>query len=554
MSKDNVYDEDSDEITIICNTDSDEDYIDVFKTGLFPHYHSRQVSDNLEYLDNNRTNDSIFEPYVHLQSVQESISLQESIEQEQELKLQDDPLEVTNEDNYTLHEDTLNNYERIGRNIISPKNLWHIAPIVGEYDQNEGKIKITGSYNIGDIDIFIIYQENDNKYVKTFSVKERKLFTIYLDNLKPNKEYKVNWYIRSSYICIFRHVIKTGKLDKILFVSCDMPETEVKDSIWTRIDNCINNGMKNRPITIMHIGNQIYGDKIYNKCLDENIINENTITQMYLDRYANTFIPHYYSLANAHNIMTWNDHDITSNIVCDLITSNKEVPILKGAKNAYKLVQENLHTKVTFVKDKCWVKLLEDNLTCIVIETITSDITIDLIIAIIELAIKKYNSNKMIIIFSSTPLPKPKGKSGYLYNKFYGNNKFLPKDELRMLYEYILDWIEVDRFNRDVIITGGDLKFGCIGTVMRNETQFTIFSASPVTAQPGIESVLACIGIKGVHNIGGAIKLYINDDQTKARRCYVELFLGTNSCNKLIPTIHYSNNILPKNIWSLFKT
>ena len=53
----------------------------------------------------------------------------------------------------------LQNYEIIGQNHIDPKSLWLVAPIVGMvYD---GQVAITGVYDVGDIDIVVIYQCSD---------------------------------------------------------------------------------------------------------------------------------------------------------------------------------------------------------------------------------------------------------------------------------------------------------------------------------------------------------------------------------------------------------
>ena len=303
--------------------------------------------------------------------------------------------------------------------------------------------------------------------------------------------------------------------------------------------------LSSKPLTIFHVGNQIYANKIYRQSMNLSDIDTN---KKYLELYKNTFMSKYNILANNQNIMTLNDGDIGTQTICNLINPEpEETHVMEIGKQMYRKIQESLHINTLFVIERCWIKNVGEGLVMVNIETVSGDLQVDKIIDTIDLAINKYQPNRLIINFSKIPLPSPKGRSGYIYKKIWGRGKFWNKQELSILYNYILSWIDMNRTERDVVIVGGDHLFGGIGTVMRGNSQFSIIITGPVTAQPGLGALLAACGIDGVHEINSNIRLYMT--QVAPRRCYASLFIGTNRHCKMIPDIHYSRSVLPKNTW-----
>jgi len=444
-------------------------------------------------------------------------------------------LPVYKKNHENLSQEEIDKYIRMNKKLIlDPKIIWFIIPIVGEY--HEGKLNITACFDKSDQDIAIIYKSTNHTSGIWIRCIEKNTFTITLENLKPDTEYEVDWYLKNNGMCIYKHQIRTGNIEKMFFVSNDNINVDSQISLWNTIQDNIMQGSKRS--SLIHIGNQIYGDDVYKHCLRNKCSIQETCN-LYLNKYSETFKERHEIYSNINNIMSWNDREITKNFVYDLISDDSdEKNVAKGAYESYKMIQENLHVNVLFVKERCWIKKYEENSVMIFIENISSDLTINEIIAIIEVAFVKYNPQNVIIMFSKVPLPPPESK---LYNFFYSNRKYFIKSDIIELYKYLLDWLSYDK-KRSLFVIGGDINYGFLGTVLREDIQFHIASPGPITNQPTIKDKIASTKLLGIHDINEDIKMFIIE--SKSRRGYVTLV--KDRYQKLIPNIHYSSCILPK--------
>lgn len=354
--------------------------------------------------------------------------------------------------------------------------------------------------------------------------------------LEADKEgvYPITWYINEK--IVFQHVITiNNQVDKIITVSCDLLEADTKHSLWDAMS------ITSRT-ALFHLGDQAYQDGSYRRCLK--VKNGPDVKkyyfQLYSNRYSETWKPHADLLANVSNYYMWDDHDIVNNIQLDKVSSD----IIDVAIEAYDAYQQYFHVEDTFLfYSFSWYKYLDNELSTVAltIDRTTKKIPLQDIFTCIEDLDKINPIKKLILCFSSAPIPHPQGFYGELYKKIIGVGKFWPEEELELLYKWLFYWMG----DREVIILGGDVHFGVHGAMRFNHLKIPILISSPITNQPCLDRHWAAKGMRGEIPLGD---MMFQCFQSKARRCFGEIDLNT-----METSIYFSRDKYPKNLIKYLK-
>lgn len=334
-------------------------------------------------------------------------------------------------------------------------------------------------------------------------------------------------------------VTVTDKPDTMYFVSCDMLEADTQPSMWDKMAKEITDNN-----VLVHCGDQAYMDGVFNAGItlqtNYGTLKNDDIVMRYGKRYYETWKTHSKILGNVSNYNLWDDHEIKNNITLDDDSLNAtEKAVRDCAVRAYEIYQESLHlNKNTIITDYCWYKFF-GNTVLLTIERTSRNIGVDEILRAIDHLTSlhgKYNVQRLILCFSSAPIPPPGGIHGDLYRCLtgdkgtYSTSKFWEFKDLQSLYTGLLSWLNFGN-NREILVVGGDLHFGVHGIVSNGTNEFSIIVCSPITNQPTPDRWLASKGIlhgdtgSGIHQITPSITF--KTLSTKARRCFGKVNLKT---------------------------
>lgn len=380
---------------------------------------------------------------------------------------------------------------------------WKLYPVVGEIVDNKASIL----YEIC-IKCVPTQVQIDNG-VKIPLVNTINGPTKIILDLKHRGIFNITWYINFS--VSYKHIINTNEVDKIIFVSCDYPEMDVKVSMWDMINQAKNN-------IIVHLGDQIYADKQYNaaKKLQKHHLkthdNDDSIKKnyyhLYANRYCETFNKRSNILANNSNYFLWDDHEITNDATINMNDNvcNMAVQCYHDYQMFFEVNNNNI------INQYCWFKYIGDILM-LAIERTSETITVEEIIDALEYLLNKNDKVKKIILcFSCAIIPPPHGVSGNFYNFIKGTGKFYNVDHLKIL----LDWLF--KCGREVILVGGDLHCSIESFYKKGDKKIQCLIASPITNNPSFDRRIIAKGLKGTTNISDKIEFVVTS--AKAKRCY----------------------------------
>lgn len=358
--------------------------------------------------------------------------------------------------------------------------------------------------------------------------------------------YYVQWFDDNGFLR-YKHIINNTEPKKWVFLSCDFVYGDSKKSLW---EDLVNETSENT--AIFHLGDQIYADKEFNKALkyfhknikmkDQEIFN-NTIAEFFRKRYRKTFSMRIRVLSNCRNYYILDDHEIKNNLTFYENIGEDERYIAKIAKSVYSEYQENQQQNITYLNDQSgsWIKKIDPFTTVIAIERTDEEINIDNIITKIE---NNLETRRLVLCFSAPIVSAPEGRYGRIYKAVSGSGKFLRKQEIEKLYQFLLDFKNKNRYNQ-VILVGGDLHCGSYGIVKNDFVEFPVIIASPITNNPTWDRSLISKGLKqGITFENGMLYENIN---SKAKRCYAKVNPEDFSC-----TMIYNNYITPKSVTKYF--
>lgn len=384
---------------------------------------------------------------------------------------------------------------------------WKLYPIVGEIIDN--KASIIFEICIKCIPVQVQIDNNVKIPIKCTNIGPTKVIL----DLKHRGIFNITWYI--GYSISYKHIINTHDVNKIIFVSCDFLEADVKVSTWDLIPQANNN-------LIVHLGDQIYADKQYNiaKKIQKNYLknheDDTNIQHQYYDlyasRYCETFNKRQHILSNNCNFFLWDDHEITNDAT---VKTNDN--ICNMAVQCYKDYQHFEVTEQHIINEFCWYKYINDILI-LAIERTSEIISVEQIIDALEYLLNK-QVGKIILCFSCAIVPPPHGISGAIYCGIMGTGKFYDTNNLITL----LDWLF--QCGKEVILVGGDLHLGVKGVYQKDNKQIQVLIGSPVSNHPSIDRRIIARGMKGITHLNDKIQLDITT--AKAKRCFGSVDIAT---------------------------
>jgi hypothetical protein len=372
-------------------------------------------------------------------------------------------------------------------------------------------------------------------------------------NVKEEGMHAIKWFIDN--VLYYVHMVMiSNDMNKLIFVSCDLLEADTKHSLWGVMTKELSLTKK---VGIVHVGDQAYMDPVFNYCkkyiensgdnVDVDNINK-VCFEAYGKRYCDTWMTHKDILSNVSNYYIWDDHEITNDLTLDNIPDDTSKIISQSAVKAYNMYQQSFHVKDTFIiNEYCWYKYIDTNKTTVMlaIERTSREITLNEIFDAIKNINEKHKINRLILCFSSAPIPIPHNYYGDTYIMLKGSGKFWDAGKLETLYTLLFDWIE-QKEKREVVIIGGDVHFGVHGIAKRKNLTIPVLIASPITNQPYHDRVLASKGMKGGHIIDTNGDITFTTLSTKARRCYGTLDLDS---VPMVTNIVYSQDKYPKDLY-----
>ncbi|QKF94665.1 alkaline phosphatase D-related protein [Fadolivirus algeromassiliense] len=423
---------------------------------------------------------------------------------------------------------------------------WKLPPIVGEIINK----KVSILFELYDKNLKVKYSiDNKNEYYNVTITQTGP--TNIIIKFSDWGNHMLSWFINDA--LEFQHtVIISNTIHKLIFVSCDLLEADTKNSLWNRMQGEI---LDNLRTAVVHLGDQAYMDGVFNECKAVvNSVNDDEKKKQicfnnYGNRYCATWKPHAQLLANVSNYYIWDDHEIANDIKLDQITDPTIKFISEAATLAYMKYQQSFHINKTYIiNEYCWYKYIDRKLTTVILalERTSQDIQIDDIFKTIMKLNKKNTIKRLILCFSSAPVPIPHGNYGTVYKKLKGIGKFWDQTKLETLYRWLFNWMGTDK---EVAIIGGDVHFGIHGYIKKNESIIPVLIASPITNQPYPDRMLAANGMHGTHQINNDI-IFVTLS-SKARRCYGTLDLES---VPMKTDIVYSQDIIPNNITKYLKT
>lgn len=305
--------------------------------------------------------------------------------------------------------DTINNEMKIS-----------ITPIVGEITEN-GVIFLVVTQQSISVDLYI----NGTYYqsYKTNDIIPTRIFIPIAPNYHDDTVYV--WRHKSQYDAIIsEHKLKLS-YDKMIFLSCDLPEADTNHSLWMKLSNEEKNGI------CFHLGDNIYGDRAYNTCGHD-----------YNSTYIKTWSRWSPIMNDFSHMMVADDHEI-----CDgydyTVASNDAIAI---GLLAYKQYQTGLLQQVNSFPG-FFVKVVDEDTTVYGISRSMMGVTP---LSLIQ-QIKNNFSGNVILAISSAPVPLPPGLSRNIYELIYGSFGWEQSD-LISLYDLCFECLESGQVKKFILI------------------------------------------------------------------------------------------------------
>lgn len=370
------------------------------------------------------------------------------------------------------------------------------------------------------------------------------------------------------------------ELGKMIIVSCDFPEMDTSNSLW-------NNIQVENPNFVLHLGDQVYADEIFESLAKRpKDMQTKAAYAAYNDLYRRVFLRWTQLLTQSSHILILDDHDITNGAA---ISSYKRGTVRSRIANIAKSVYDN-HNPIPTIQvphyDRdCyvqngylaesrmgvrWKKLNDDTLLMIVPRYFSNGVGIyeDFFDTLREVMYREgeYNAEnttsqsflstadgkvlfestdhprkirKLLIGFTSAPVPRPSGAAVAAYRSVFGTDGLWENVDVQRLYETILQLIISRNGQIQVILVGGDLHLGLHATVSDGCHQFEVCVSSPISNQPTDCERLYANGLRNLNTIGN---LRFDVHLSSAMRNYLSLDLDT-----FIPRMVFSKQRFPKN-------
>ncbi len=333
--------------------------------------------------------------------------------------------------------------------------------------------------------------------------------------------------------CIYTHFVpQSSDPDKIYLVSCDLPEADLKHSHWQTLYKDLDFYKSN---LLLHIGDQVYCDREFHrgkKRLQQdkypNDLVLESVCEEYRQRYETTYQGHYSTLSSVSNLCILDDHEVV-NDSWDLDEGDKYGQLVKrAAMKVYGEYQQQLHADP--LSGNSWYRISKDLLVVTVDREVAMGNLDGVFMKINALCYEDPSlalGAKLVLCFTSAPIPAPTGVAGRLYKRLCGEGKFWTKEKLSNLYSKIMFWLNEDR-HRSAFLCGGDIHFGVRGSVRSVKypaLRIDVIVTSGITNYQTLDRRLAAKGYSSPIRIDKDLKFH--PLEAKAKRNFASIDMST---------------------------
>ncbi len=299
-----------------------------------------------------------------------------------------------------------------------------------------------------------------------------------------------------------------NQLQTVYYMSCDHQEADTRVSLWDTLSREISS--REGQTLCLHLGDNVYADAAWHTSQKNP---ETDAATYYRKRYRQVWNKGSRKdvYASASHLMIMDDHEIVNN----LILSQNSNRITDAAISVYQEYQEALHyEKKTFI-GRGWYKKINGILFIALERTTNGIVSSSEILSRLEEVIDE-TTTAIILCSGWAPIPRPEGNYYAELSQLLGTTRdYLPKEELILLYEYLLDW---SSFDRPVLMIGGDIHFGVHAQVRKGFKRIDVIAASPISNHPSYDRRLAAKAYRGEIRLNSEIRMRVLE--AKGSRCY----------------------------------
>jgi len=414
----------------------------------------------------------------------------------------------------------------------------HVRLKIYDNDKRESVVLLTQDYNV-DTNVNRISIPNP----RTISDNRYLCFCWMVPEKFNGDTYREN--------CIYTHYVPcVPDPDRIYIVSCDLLEADLKHSHWNTLHKYIDIERSN---LLLHIGDQAYCDREFHRGCKRirqdkypiDTIVEN-VKEEYRQRYQATYRPHSNILSCVSNLCILDDHEIVNDSwdldLHDL--ANRRVT--EAALQVYHEYQFQLladtpelaHGSVPDprhpVGEGYTSYKISNGLLIMMVERTTHNVNIEIVLDEINhlcnTRSELFLEAKLVLCFTSAPIPRPEGITGRIHRRLFGDGKFWNNDNLKLLYDGLFRWMEADK-RRSVWLCGGDIHFGVRGRVYhsRNGKEINVVVTSGITNYQTVDRRLAARAFRKckIIDVTPNIAFYVAEAKTKRNFATIDLHLGS---------------------------
>lgn len=451
-----------------------------------------------------------------------------------------------------------------------------VPPIIGEVTKEDSGdcsvvliyvSRLTRTYKLSLLDIC----RDTNKVWHTATSQGNRgiVKRIVIKDVQAEKHYLLRWSLGKR--IVYEQRLSTHQPTNIAFVCCDMMELDTKKTLWSHLRD-------NSADIIFHIGDNIYGDYAWQRGVvalktdNPDILRRksNDVRRTYQRVYHETWQRWAPKTKNGSHMMVWDDHDVTNGYCYNKFLSGHEAEdhskrrVTNIGETLYQEYQLSLFRHPVHLPSGSYTKWLDhDTLVYLAPRNNHKDgrpLTGELLE---DIKNKSSRARRLIIAFTTAPLPRATGLSFNVYKNIYGTDGLWKTDDAVALYNFCFDWLRVgsrlfgdpdypvddvvgdtdgsvdggcsrhgkygnrgsrDYRGRQIMLVGGDIHIGVEAVVTNGDLSFPIFVNGPISNAPTVAESLYANALRGHQTFDD---ITINIKEARATRNYMRLNIPT---------------------------
>lgn len=434
---------------------------------------------------------------------------------------------------------------RINSLINNSINYFYLSPILGQVTPESAEIiaapKIALNLTLFDLEARKIQQQlsidplGHNPTSLTLS-------------LKPHRTYELDWHARGpNQELVFVQTFTNRPPSKLVFLSCDYPLLDVRNSLWSRLIDQqstfedLNSLNQFNQMTIFHLGDNIYGDSSFHRSLrrlnqlpfdlsqikysPENYSQAGELVDhLYSQTYQETFSRWKSFCWGTNHLLFPDDHDITDNANQ---YRESEDPVERFtyqlARSLIDDYQKELFLNKNYNYNQGWFQRFR----------YPGDLgdTLIFVISRLDLGDQKYKESHLeelerqlnqnvcraLISFTGAPIPQAQGIYGRIYETIFGTDGLYSNEETLNLYKFCDRQLKKNPQLKLALI-GGDLHISGQFTVRRKRREFKVLVSSPISNQSTPAEYIYAQGLRKIRRLD---RFSIESRQIGCRRNYL---------------------------------